>query len=224
VRGDEVIGFTHDRASQADFVAVPAEQLAPKPSGVPWEVAGSLFVAGTTAYAVVRAVALREGETVVVSGAAGGVGTLTVQLARNVGARVLGLASEHHHAWLEQHGVIPITYGEGVEARIRDAAGGPVDAFIDTFGGGYVELAINLGVAPDRIDTIADRAGAAKYGVKTAGNADAASADVLRELASLVDKGLLEVPIAKVYPLDAVQDAFRELEERHTIGKIVLVP
>jgi len=224
VPGDEVIGFTDDRASHADFVVVPAEQLTPKPSTVSWEVAGSLFVAGTTAFAVVRAVALRDGETVVVSGAAGGVGTLTVQLARNLGARVLGLASDRHHAWLEQHGVIPIAYGDGVEARIRDAAGGTVDAFIDTFGSGYVKLAIDLGVAPDRIDTIADRASAAKYGVKTAGNADAASADVLHELASLVGKGILEVPIAKVYPLDAVQDAYRELEERHTIGKIVLVP
>jgi NADPH:quinone reductase-like Zn-dependent oxidoreductase len=222
--GDEVIGFTHDRASQAEFVAVDADHLTPKPSGVPWEAAGALFVAGTTAYAAVRAVALQPGETVVVSGAAGGVGSLVVQLARNAGATVIGLASEAHHAWLEGYGVVPVTYGEGVAERIRAASGGQVDAFVDTFGSGYVELAIELGVAPDRIDTIIDWDAAETHGVKTDGNMAGASAEVLAELAAAIADGRLEVPIAKTYPLDEVQDAFRELERRHTGGKIVLVP
>src|ERR1700720_849367 len=94
---------------------------------------------GTTAYAAVRAVSLTAGDIVVVSGAAGGVGSIAVQLARNVGARVLGLASVGNPAWLTDHGVIPIAYGDGVAERIGAAAGGRVDAFIDTFGGGYVE-------------------------------------------------------------------------------------
>jgi NADPH:quinone reductase-like Zn-dependent oxidoreductase len=120
--------------------------------------------------------------------------------------------------------VIPVAYGDGVADRITEAAGGPVDAFIDTFGGGYVELALELGVKADRIDTIIDFAAAAKYGVKTEGNAAAASADVLAELAGLINAGELELVVAKVYPLDHVRDAYRELEQRHTRGKIVLRP
>jgi NADPH:quinone reductase-like Zn-dependent oxidoreductase len=112
---------------------------------------------------------------VVVSGAAGGVGSIAVQLARNAGAKVIGLASDANRKWLADHGVIPGTYGDGVGDRIRAASGGKVDAFIDTFGGGYVELAIQLGVAPNRIDTIIDFAAAAKYGVKTEGNYEAAN-------------------------------------------------
>ncbi len=108
--------------------------------------------------------------------------------------------------------------------RIRVASGGKVDAFIDTFGGGYVELAIQLGVAPGRIDTIIDFAAAAKYKVKTDGNGTAAKAEVLAELAGLIDTGRLEIPIAKVYPLDDVREAYRDLARRHTHGKIVLVP
>jgi NADPH:quinone reductase-like Zn-dependent oxidoreductase len=222
--GDEVIGFTDGRGSHAEVVAVGAGNLTPRPPGVSWEVAGSLFVAGTTAYAAVRAVSLREGDTVVVSGAAGGVGCLAVQLARNAGAKVVGLASERHHEWLERHGVIPVTYGDKVADRILLASGGPVDAFVDTFGAGYVKLAIDLGVRPERIDTVIDFAAAQKYGVKTDGNSAAATREVVAELARLVAEGRLEVPIAKVYPLSEVQAAFRELEERHTLGKIVLRP
>jgi len=220
--GEAVIGFVHTRSSHAQFVVADAADLTPKPENVPWPVAGALFVAGTTAYAAVRAVAPRPGDTVVVSGAAGGVGSLTVQLARAAGARVIGIASAANHEWLRGHGVIPVPYGDGVVDRIR-AIGG-VDAFIDTFGGGYVAQAVELGVPLDRIDTIIDFAAAAEYGVRTAGNSDAASADVLAELAGMVSKGELEIPIAATYPLTEVRAAFRELERRHTRGKIVLVP
>ena len=222
--GDEVIGFTNDRASQAEFVLVESSNVVPRPANVSWEQAGTLFVAGTTAYAAVRSVALNAGDTVVVSGAAGGVGSIAVQLARNAGAKVIGLAGDGNRKWLADHGVIPISYGDGVEDRIRAASGGKVDAFIDTFGGGYVELAIKLGVAPNRIDTIIDFAAAAKYGVKTEGSFEAATAGVLGELAGLMAAGRLEIPIAKVYPLAEVRDAYRDLEKRHTRGKIVLEP
>jgi NADPH:quinone reductase-like Zn-dependent oxidoreductase len=222
--GDEVIGFTDDRSSQAEFVLVESGNLVPRPRNVSWEQAGALFVAGTTAYAAVRSVALSAGDTVVVSGAVGGVGSIAVQLARNAGAKVIGLSSDANHKWLSDHGVIPVTYGDGVEDRIRAASGGKVDAFVDTFGGGYVELAVKLDVAPNRIDTIIDFAAAAKYGVKTEGNQEGATADVLAQLAGLIAAGRLEIPIAKVYPLAEVRDAYRELEERHTRGKIVLEP
>ncbi len=129
--GDEVLGWTDNRASQAEFVVVEDAHLVPKPAGVV-EAAGSLFVAGVTAYAMVRAVSPGEGDHVVVSGAAGGVGTIAVQLARNAGATVIGLASGRHHQWLSGHGPTPVTYGDGVADRIRAASGGRVDAFLDT--------------------------------------------------------------------------------------------
>jgi NADPH:quinone reductase-like Zn-dependent oxidoreductase len=223
--GDEVIGYTDERASHAELVAVDAEHLTPRPGAVPWEVAGSLYVVGATAYAAVRAVGLREGDVVVVSGAAGGVGTLVVQLARNAGATVVGLASEDHHDWLREHGALPVTYGDGVAERIRTGAGGRVDAFIDLFGSGYVELAIELGVTPERIDTIADPTAPERHpGVKIDGNLAGASPETLAELAALIAEGRLEVPIARVYPLAEVREAYTELERRHTLGKIVLRP
>lgn len=221
--GDEVIGWTDNRASHAELVTVEAANLVPKPDDVPWKVAGALFVAGVTAYAATRAAKLQPGDTVVISGAGGGVGSIASQLAKHADAGVIGLAGEHNHAWLVDHGVIPVEYGDGVADRIR-AVIGHVDAFIDTVGGGYVKLAIDLGVDPNRIDTIADFEAVEQYGVKAEGNASGASARVLGELAELVATGQLEVPIANVYPLSAVQDAYRELEQGHTHGKIVLLP
>ena len=222
--GDEVIGFTHKRASHAEFVIVEASDLIHRPRHVSWEAAGSLFVAGTTAYAAVRSVSLKQGDTIVVSGASGGVGSIAVQLARRAGAKVIGLASPAHHQWLSDHHVIPVAYGEGVEERIRVAADGHVDAFIDTFGADYVELALKLGVQPERIDTIINFEAVTRYGVKFEGNMQGASATVLAELARLIEQGELEIPIARVYPLTDVREAYRELEQRHTLGKIVLVP
>jgi NADPH:quinone reductase-like Zn-dependent oxidoreductase len=220
--GDEVIGFTDNRASQAELAVIEAAHATPRPPTVPWAVAGGLFVAGATAWAAVRAVAPRSGETVVVAGAAGGVGSIAVQLAVRTGATVVGLAGEANHEWLRGHGVVPVTYGDGVGDRIREAAPHGVDAFIDTVGSGYVELALELGVAPERIDTIADFAAIGKYGVKGDGNAVGASASTLAELAGLIADGKLEVPIADTYPLDRVRDAYTELERGHTRGKIVL--
>ena len=221
--GDEVIGWTDNRASQAEYVVVEEQHLTPKPAGVPWEVAGALFVAGATAYAAVRAVSLTEGDTVVVSGAAGGVGSLAVQLARRADATVIGLASQANFGWLAGHGVIPVAYGDGVAHRIRLAAG-KVDAFIDTFGADYVQLALELGVEASRIDTIANFEAVARYGVKGDGNGAGASASVLAELAGLIAAGELEVPIAATFPLDQFQDAYRQLATGHILGKIVLLP
>ncbi len=222
--GDEVLGWTEKRASHAELVAVPADQLTIKPASVGWEVAGSLFVVAMAAYASVQAVAPRAGETVVVSAAAGGVGSVAVQLARRTGARVIGLASEHNHDWLRRRDIVPVTYGEGQADRIREAAQGTVDAFIDTFGGGYVELAIGLGVSPQRINTIIDREAVQRLGVHGQGTHAIASAPLLAELTALVADGSLEIPIARTYPLDQVREAYRELAERRSHGKIVLLP
>jgi NADPH:quinone reductase-like Zn-dependent oxidoreductase len=221
--GDQVIGYTHNRASQAEYVLVEEGNLTVKPDGVPWEAAGALFVTGSTAYAAVRAVSLKPGDTVVVSGAAGGVGSLAVQIARRAGATVVGIAGEANHEWLRSHGVIPVTYGDGVTDRIQ-AASPAVDAFIDTYGAEYVQLALDLGIDRSRIDTIVYLDGMERYGVKTDGNMAGGSASTLAELAALIAAGELEMPIAATFPLSQVQDAYRQLEQGHTRGKIVLTP
>ncbi|WP_328352029.1 NADP-dependent oxidoreductase [Mycobacterium sp. NBC_00419] len=222
--GDEIIGFTETRSSHADLVLLEVADLVARPATVPWEVGGALYVAGTTAYAAVEAVSVAAGDVVVVSGAAGGVGSIAVQLAVHRGAKVIGLASAANHEWLAGHGVIPVAYGDGVAESITSAAGGKVDAFIDTFGADYIRLALNLGIAPDRIDTIINFADAAEFGVKAEGNSAANNARVLGGLVDMIAAGDLDIPIASVYPLAEVREAYRELEQRRTRGKIVLVP
>jgi NADPH:quinone reductase-like Zn-dependent oxidoreductase len=222
--GGAVIGWVNTRSAQAEYAVVQAANLVPKPDAVAWEVAGGLPVAGFTAWAAVRAVSLGAADTLVVSGAAGGVGSLAVQLARRTAAGVIGLASEPNHAWLSAHGVTPVSYGDGVADRIR-AAAPKVDAFIDTYGGNYVELAIGqLGVSPARVETIVRFDAVGKYGVKAEGNAVGASAAVLAELAGLIAAGELEVPVAATYPLTQVREAYTRLATGHLLGKIVLLP
>jgi NADPH:quinone reductase-like Zn-dependent oxidoreductase len=219
--GAEVIGFTDRRASHAEYVLVEAQNLTIKPAKVSWEVAGSLAVAGSTAYASVRAVSLKKGDTVAVSGAAGGVGSIAVQLATRTGAQVIGIASPANHQWLAAHRVKPESYGADLADRLRKTK---IDAFIDTHGDGYVKLAVELGVARDRIQTIIDFGAVREYGVKSEGSDAARNASVLAELAGLVASGDLEVPIAATFPLDQVRAAFSLLAQGHVRGKIVLLP
>jgi NADPH:quinone reductase-like Zn-dependent oxidoreductase len=222
--GDEVLGFSDERSSQAEYVAVPAEQVTPKPAGLSWEQAGSLNVAGTTACAAVRSLELTAHDTVAVSAAAGGVGTLAVQLAVRTGATVLGIAGPGNDDWLRDHGVIPVNYGDGLAERLKAAApDGRIDAFLDLFGG-YVEMAVTeLGVAPQRVDTIIDFAAVEKFGVQAVGGAES-GIDDLAELADLIAGGEVDLPIAAIYPLDEVRAAYTELAARHSRGKVVLRP
>jgi NADPH2:quinone reductase len=222
--GDEVLGWSERRSSHAEYVAVPVTQLIRKPPGLSWEVAGSLYVVGCTAFVAVRAVDVSPGDTVAVSAAAGGVGTVVVQLLRTRGASVLGIASEPNHEWLVAHGVIPVAYGEGLADRLRAAAPkGRIDAFIDLFGPDYVQLAVDLGIAKDRVETIISFEKAYELGTKAQGSADGSTTEVLSAMAELVASGDIEIPIAATYPLEKVREAYAELEKRHTRGKIVLV-
>jgi NADPH:quinone reductase-like Zn-dependent oxidoreductase len=223
--GDEVIGWSDERASQAEAVSLPADQVVPKPSNVPWEAAGSLYVAGTTAWATVRSVELRPGEIVAISGAAGGVGSIAIQLARRLGATVVGIAGAENSDWLQSMGAVPVVYGEGLADRLRTAASAGIDAFIDCFGSGYVDLAIDeLGVAPGRVDTIIDWEAGARHGSHVDGMSSVSDVgSVVHELASLIEQGELSVPIAATFALADVRQAYHSLEQRHTRGKIVLV-
>lgn len=220
--GREVIGWTDERAAQAEYVAVPAPQLTARPAGVPWEQAGCLYVAGATAWGMVDAAAVQPGETVVVSAAAGGVGSIVVQLLRRLDARVLGIAGAGNDDWLLSVGVQPINHGDGLAGRLRDTAPEGIDAVLDCYGGGYVDEAITLGVPAQRIVTIIDFAAAAKHDTKTVHGSEVATATILAELAGMIQVGELTLPIAATYPLDDVREAYTRLAKRHTRGKIVL--
>ena len=224
VPGDEVLGYSWDRSSHASHVAVPAGQLVRRPPALGWEVAGSLYVAGCTAFAAVRAVGAGPGDTVVVSAAAGGVGSIVVQLLRVRGAQAVGIASAANAEWLTDHGALPVPYGDDLADRLRAVAPDGIDAFIDLFGPEYVQLAVDLGVDPDRIDTIISFDKAAEVGARTEGSSTASTPEVLTEVAELVASGSIEVPVAATFPLEQVADAFELLEDRHTRGKIVLIP
>lgn len=219
--GDEVIGFTDKRASHAEYVVAESKNLTAKPRNLSWDITGSLAIAGSAAYAAVRAVAVKPGDTVAISGAAGGVGSIAAQLARRAGANVVGIASPAKHDWLKAHGVKPVAYGEGLFDRLHTEK---IHAFIDCHGDGYVKLAIDLGVAKGRINTIIDFVAAQQYGVKSEGSAEAKNAQVLAELAGLAASGDLAVPIARTFALTDVRAAFTELEKGHPLGKIVLAP
>ena len=220
--GTAVIGWTNERAAQAEYVAVPADQLVVKPDPLDWDVAGALYIVAATATASVNAVDPRPGETVLVSGAAGGVGSLAAQLALRTGASVVGVAGSSHHDWLRSIGVTPIDYETDLRESLHQAAPDGIDAVLDCVGSGYVDLAIELGVEPGRINTIIDFAAAAKHeGVHTDGSSAGEDAGTLAEVASLVAAGEVQVPVTAVYDLDDVRQAYSRLAEGHTGGKIV---
>ena len=221
--GDAVLGRLLSWDAHAQLVAIPAAQLASKPHDLPWDVAGSLSTTPMAGLGAIRAVEPRPGETIVISGASGGVGFTAAQLALRAGATVIGLTSAAHFDLLRHHGIQPVRYGDGEQERIR-AATERVDAFIDAVGGGYIDLALNLGVPTDRIDTVVNYRGAKEKGVKTLGTTDAGGTPALAELAVLAASGNLTIPIAGTYPLTAVQDAYRALADRKIHGRIVLHP
>jgi NADPH:quinone reductase-like Zn-dependent oxidoreductase len=224
--GDEVLGTTGKRGSQAELALASASRLLERPDGLSWEVAGGLWTVATTAYAAVRAVDPGSGDVVVVAGASGGVGGLAAQLARHLGATVIGLAGERSHPWLRSHGIEPLAYaGDGLAGRLRaTATGRPLTAMIDTVGSGYVDLAIELGIDADRIDTIADFGAAERVGAHTDGGQAASTVEVVAEVAQLIATGKVELPVAATFPLEQVRDAYALLETGHPPGKIVLIP
>jgi NADPH:quinone reductase len=228
--GDEVIAF-RIAGAYADDVVVPASSVVPKPSELTFEQAGGLMLAGATAVHALTVTHVGAGDTVLIHGAAGGVGLMAVQLAVDAGARVIGTASESGHALLREFGAEPVTYGAGLEARVRALAPGGVDAAIDTAGGDEA-LDTSLALVPqrDRIVTIVASRQAFDAGIKVIGGAPGADpgteirAAARLQLTQLAGDGKLRVVVAAVYPLADVVAAHRELATGHTHGKIILVP
>lgn len=225
--GDEVLGTSAKRGSHAELALVSQGRALARPAALPWEVAGGLWTVATTAYATVAAVQAAPGDVVIVAGAAGGVGGLAAQLARQRGATVIGVAGQDSHDWLRSRGILPVAYGDGVGERLMqaaDGAGGPPTALIDTAGRGYVALAVELGIAPQRINTIVDDDAAAQYGAKTDGGQAVSGPEAVAEIAGLIAAGEIELPIAASFPLEQVREAYTLLEQGHPPGKIVLIP
>lgn len=219
--GDAVLGGARNRAA-ADYVVIDEDLLFAKPDGVPFDIAGALFVAGRTAFATVASLDLDEHDTVLVSAAAGGVGVIAAQLALARGAAVIGTAGASNLEFLRSLGVIAVDYrGADLAARVRAAAPSALTAVLDNNGGETIDAGLTLGVPPQRINTIANHARAAELGLSSAGQQAAVPAQLV-ELLQLIAAGEVLVPIEARYPLADVATAYERLEQGHARGKIVL--
>jgi NADPH:quinone reductase-like Zn-dependent oxidoreductase len=218
--GDEVFGFTVTGAYAAYALA---RTVARKPAELGWAEAAALPTATEAADRALDLLDVADGDTVLINGAAGAVGSAGVQLARLRGATVIGTASPTNHEYLRSLGAIPVEYGDGLVERVRVAAPDGVDAVFDVAGRGALPAAIELrGGTTDRVVTIADPA-AEDYGV-TFSSKSRRSAESLARWAELAVAGRLRLTIAATYPLaDAAQAAAR-VEIGHGRGKVVLVP
>jgi NADPH:quinone reductase-like Zn-dependent oxidoreductase len=221
--GDEVIGYVRkddvQHGTYAELVAAPVRTLARKPAALSWQQAAGLPLAGLTAYQSLKRLGVGKGDTVLVHAAAGGVGSLAVQVAVSQGARVIGTAGEHNHDFLRSLGAEPVTYGDGLAERVRALAPEGVDAALDFVGGGAVDVSQQVLKDPARVASIADGEVTAKGGHMVwvrPGSAD------LTALAELADAGRLSVHVDTVLPLSETAEAFRLSQSGRTRGKIVL--
>jgi NADPH:quinone reductase len=229
--GDEVIMYRIAGAYAGDVV-VPASSVIPKPSALSFEQASGLMLTGVTAVHALAVVGgVGAGQTVLIHGASGGVGLMAIQLAWDAGARVIGTASESGHELVREFGAEPVTYGAGLEERVRALAPAGVDAAVDCVGGDEA-LDVSLALVADRgriVTLIASRR-AFGSGIKVIGGAPGADpgteirSAARLELAGLAEAGQQRVVVAATYPLAEAAAAHRALATGHTHGKIILVP
>lgn len=221
--GDEVMGYVREdflsRGTFAEYVAAPVRTLARKPANLTFEQAAGIPLAGLTAYQALRAAGTGEGDTVLVHAAAGGVGIMAVQLAKHLGARVIGTAGERNHDYLRGLGAEPVTYGDGLAGRVRALVPEGVDVVLDLVGGGTIHTSPEVTAPGARLISIADPEVAALGGRLLWVRPDAAD---LTALSHLAEQGVLTVEVAEVFPLEKTADAQRLSAEGHTRGKIVV--
>jgi NADPH:quinone reductase-like Zn-dependent oxidoreductase len=222
--GDEVIGYVREdflsRGTFAEYVAAPVRTLARKPRSLSFEEAAGLPLAGLTAYQVlVKALRVKEGQTVLVHAAAGGVGSLAVQIARHLGARVIGTASEANHEFVRSLGGEPVTYGDGLADRVRALAPAGIDAAFDTVGGDALRVSAQLLVRDGRLASIADPEVGGLGGSFCFVRPDA---EDLGRLSDLAEQGVISVHVTETYPLERAADALRQNQDGRTRGKIVV--
>lgn len=228
--GDEVVVF-RAAGAYADEIVAPASAVLAKPDELSFEEAAGLMLVGTTAVHALAAAGVAAGDTLLVHGAAGGVGSSVVQIAVASGARVVGTAAPERHDDLRRLGAVPVAYGDGLLERVRELAPDGVDAAVDTVGTDEaVDVSIALVADRDRIATIAAFTRGGGLGIKVLGagpGADPGTAirDAARlELLRLVRSGSLRVRVGRVYPLAEVAEAHRTLAGGRAYGKVVLVP
>ncbi|RKT17812.1 enoyl reductase [Streptomyces sp. 1114.5] len=217
--GDEVLGF-RVLDGHAELVTVDAARLVAKPAGMPWELAGSLSASGQTAHMALTQLGVGPGDTVLVHGATGGVGTVAVQLARAWGATVIGTASERNHDYLRELGAIPVAYGDGLVERVRALAPQGVTAAFDAAGRGALEASVELVADRGRIGTVVDHAGAEQLGVRAL--RAQRTAERLAELVRLWESGGLRLEVAEALPIEKAAEAHRLVGTGHVRGKVVL--
>lgn len=217
--GDRVFGGSR-AAAVADHVIVDPASLTRTPEGLADPVAAALQIAGQAADAALAAAAPRAGETVLIGGAAGGVGVLTTQLAVATGARVLATASERNHEFLRELGAEPVAYGDGLVERVRALAPAGVSAAIDLHGTATIEAAVALGVAPERIAAIAAGPGVPDGVVRTGGGD--ARPGALERIAAALAEGSLVLPIERTFPIERIRDAVELQRAGHVRGKVVV--
>ncbi|WP_066930458.1 NADP-dependent oxidoreductase [Streptomyces sp. NBRC 110611] len=221
--GDEVIGYVRkdvlQQGTYAELVAAPVRTLAPKPAALSWQQAAGLPLAGLTAYQSIERVGVQAGETALVHAAAGGVGSLAVQILVARGARVIGTASERNHDFLRSLGAEPVVYGDGLAERVRAMAPEGVDAALDFVGDGAVDVSQELLKDRSRVVSIADLQAKEKGAHLVWVRPDS---EGLAVLGALADAGKLTVPVDTVFPLAEAAEALRRSQEGRTRGKIVL--
>lgn len=223
--GQEVVGYVRmdhvQGGTYAELVGAPVRCLAPKPASYSWEQAAGLPLAGLTArQALVRALNVSAGDVVLVHAAAGGVGSMAVQLGAVLGARVLGTASEANHDYVRQLGGEPLTYGDGLADRVRELVPEGIDAALDLVGGEALEVSAQVLKPSGRLASVTDAArvhelGGAYIFVRPDTND-------LSTLSAQADIGRLTVEVAQTFPLAQAADAHRSGEQGHTRGKLVL--
>lgn len=214
--GDAVIGFGA-MGSYAEVQVLPAAQVAHKPSELSWEVAGGLSGVGQTAMTVLDAFALQPGDTLLVHGASGGVGSMLVQLAVRAGIRVIGTASERNHDYLRGLGAVPVAYGDGLVDRLRAAAPEGIDAVIE-MSGLWENVEASLEFVPvERIASLLPST--AQRGVRFIGVQRSSAR--LTWLAGLVAAGELHAEVQETFTLDEAAAAHAQLDTKHTRGKLV---
>lgn len=218
--GDQIFGAARNRAI-ADFVVISEDSALPVPPGLSLETGAVLWVAGSTAWALVESLNLSAADTVLVSAAAGGVGVIAAQLAKLKGAAVIGTASAANHEYLRGIGVLPVAYGEGLAERLREAAPEGITAMIDAHGAASITAGLAAGIPAARISSAAAHSPDELQGARAVGSADAKTED-LAAVAKLLAEGVIDVPIDSRYPLDQVQQAYVRAEAGHLRGKIVI--
>ncbi|NEE02689.1 NADP-dependent oxidoreductase [Phytoactinopolyspora halotolerans] len=218
--GDEVLGPTVG-AAHAEFALAKADQLVAKPAGMSWAEAGALSASGQTAHTALQALRVGAGETVLIHAAAGGVGTMAVQIARAWGAAVVGTASEPNHDYLRELGATPVTYDGDLVQRVREATPDGVDAALDAVGTEEaIRASTELVSDKERIGTLAGQEYAGDYGIRILGLKNSAAR--LAELVELYMAGELRLRVEATYPLDQAAVAHGEVETGHVQGKVVL--